>query len=399
MIAKFASVLALVGAAQAVLQYSGVNESGYEFGTSYPGTYNKDYVDPSTSTISYWRSSGANTFRYCFAWERAQPSLGGNLDSTYVGRIQNWVTAASAAGGYTILDPHNYARYNGQLIGSGVSQAQYADLWTKLANQFKNSPNVIFGLMNEPHDIDVTTWFNAAQAAINAIRATGATNLILVPGVHWTGAHNWLDDNNAATALKITDSKNNFAFEVHQYFDSDFSGTHAQCTYGTEQLDKFTSWLQTNNRKGFLGEWAITTDSSCSNLATAIPKYLASHSDVYIGHTFWAAGPWWGSSALFPIEPVNGADTALGKLIKSGGAFSSVSGGSSGPTTTRAQTTTTRTTQGQTTTTRASTTTASSSGNCAQKYGQCGGQGWSGATCCSGGSTCKVSNQWYSQCL
>lgn len=37
-------------------------------------------------------------------------------------------------------------------------------------------------------------------------------------------------------------------------------------------------------------------------------------------------------------------------------------------------------------------------GNCAAMYGQCGGQGWSGATCCSQG-TCKFSNAWYSQCL
>ena len=33
------------------------------------------------------------------------------------------------------------------------------------------------------------------------------------------------------------------------------------------------------------------------------------------------------------------------------------------------------------------------------KYGQCGGQGFTGCTTCASGSTCKVSNQWYSQCL
>ncbi|KAK5654248.1 hypothetical protein OQA88_7423 [Cercophora sp. LCS_1] len=37
-------------------------------------------------------------------------------------------------------------------------------------------------------------------------------------------------------------------------------------------------------------------------------------------------------------------------------------------------------------------------GNCAALWGQCGGQGWSGPTCCSQG-TCRASNQWYSQCL
>ncbi|KAM0329438.1 hypothetical protein ACHAQA_004746 [Verticillium albo-atrum] len=40
----------------------------------------------------------------------------------------------------------------------------------------------------------------------------------------------------------------------------------------------------------------------------------------------------------------------------------------------------------------------SGGGNCAARWGQCGGSGWSGATCCSAG-TCQAQNQWYSQCL
>ncbi|KAH7232030.1 cutinase-domain-containing protein [Fusarium solani] len=36
--------------------------------------------------------------------------------------------------------------------------------------------------------------------------------------------------------------------------------------------------------------------------------------------------------------------------------------------------------------------------NCAALWGQCGGQAWTGATCCSQG-TCKQFNQYYSQCL
>ncbi|KAL2754929.1 carbohydrate-binding module family 1 protein [Sodiomyces alcalophilus JCM 7366] len=39
-----------------------------------------------------------------------------------------------------------------------------------------------------------------------------------------------------------------------------------------------------------------------------------------------------------------------------------------------------------------------SGGNCAAMWGQCGGQGWSGPTCCSQG-TCQQQNPWYSQCL
>ncbi|KAJ3044610.1 hypothetical protein HDV00_001536 [Rhizophlyctis rosea] len=55
--------------------------------------------------------------------------------------------------------------------------------------------------------------------------------------------------------------------------------------------------------------------------------------------------------------------------------------------------------QTTTTTTRTTTTSQAQQTNCAAKYGQCGGQGFTGPTCCQSGSTCKSSNQYYSQCL
>jgi len=36
---------------------------------------------------------------------------------------------------------------------------------------------------------------------------------------------------------------------------------------------------------------------------------------------------------------------------------------------------------------------------CSAKWEQCGGQGWTGQTCCQSGSTCQETNAWYSQCL
>jgi len=59
---------------------------------------------------------------------------------------------------------------------------------------------------------------------------------------------------------------------------------------------------------------------------------------------------------------------------------------------------TTMTTMATVTTSKPATTTQPTSG-CASKWGQCGGQGWTGPTCCESGSTCTYSNPWYSQCL
>ncbi|GKT43546.1 putative endo-beta-1,4-glucanase D [Colletotrichum spaethianum] len=49
-------------------------------------------------------------------------------------------------------------------------------------------------------------------------------------------------------------------------------------------------------------------------------------------------------------------------------------------------------------TTPATTPAAAAGSKCSSFYGQCGGKGFTGSTCCSRGS-CKVVNEWYSQCV
>jgi len=71
------------------------------------------------------------------------------------------------------------------------------------------------------------------------------------------------------------------------------------------------------------------------------------------------------------------------------------------PTTTTAPTTTTGPTTTKPPTTTAPTTTppaTTAPGTTVPKYGQCGGQGWTGGTVCASGSTCTVLNAYYSQC-
>lgn len=55
---------------------------------------------------------------------------------------------------------------------------------------------------------------------------------------------------------------------------------------------------------------------------------------------------------------------------------------------------------GSSSTTSSTTPTATAGGgNCSTRYGQYGGTGWSGPTCCQTGATCKYVNDYYSQCM
>lgn len=302
----------------------GVNLAGAEFGK--PGdAFGKGYVYPSQSTVEYFAKKGFNTVRLPFLWERLQPKLYGPLDKAELKRLQEAVKLIRGQGMKVILDPHNYARYNGVLIGSDkVPESAFTDFWRKLSALFANQGDVIYGLMNEPYGISAQDWLSSANSAIGAIRQTGSKNLILVPGTAWTGAHSWVDGDygtpNGSVMAAVTDPQNNFAYEVHQYLDEDYSGKHDDCSKAGEALRaivQFGDWLHKVHRRGFLGEFAVSALPQCQVPLGAIVQTIEQNQDVWLGWSYWAAGDWWPAEEPLNIQPVNGEDkTQLKTLLE-----------------------------------------------------------------------------------
>ncbi|KAI0788208.1 endoglucanase [Fomes fomentarius] len=289
----------------------GVNQSGAEFGNNViPGQLGKEYTWPEPSSIDYFVGQGFNSFRIPFLMERVSPpstgGLTGPFNQTYLGGLKDTVSYITNKGAYAIIDPHNFMIFNGATISS---TSDFQAWWKALANEFKSNSNVIFDLQNEPHDIPAQTVFNLMQAGINGVRSSGATSqLILVEGTSWTGAWTWTSSGNSEVFGAIKDPNNNVAIEMHQYLDSDGSGTSPTCvssTIGAERLQAATQWLKQNNLKGLLGEIGTGSNAAC---ISAVQGALCSlqESDVWLGALWWAAGPWWGDY-FQSIEPPTGA--------------------------------------------------------------------------------------------
>lgn len=95
---------------------------------------------------------------------------------------------------------------------------------------------------------------------------------------------------------------------MHQYLDSDGSGTHADCvssTIGAERLQAATQWLKQNGKKGILGETAGGANSQCISALTGMLQYMEDNTDVWEGWLWWGGGPWWGDY-MFSMEPPSG---------------------------------------------------------------------------------------------
>jgi endoglucanase len=287
-------------------KFLGVDESGPEFGSgTYPGTYGKDFIFPSTTVLGTLMAEGYNIFRLPFAMERMAPSgLTGPLSAAYLANYTAIVNYITNKGGYAVIDPHNFGRYNGAII---TDTTGFGTFWSNLAGTFKSNTHAIFDTNNEYNTEDQTLVLNMNQAAINAIRAVGATSqYIFVEGNAWSGAWTWVATNTNLVAL--TDPQNKIVYEMHQYLDSDGSGTSATCvstTIGVERVTSATQWLQQNGKLGIIGEFAGGANSVCLSAVEGMLAYLKANSNVWLGAIWWGGGPWWGSY-IYSFEPPSG---------------------------------------------------------------------------------------------
>ncbi|HSC68818.1 MAG TPA: glycoside hydrolase family 5 protein [Cellvibrio sp.] len=308
---------------------TGVNLAGAEFNAKQlPGVVFKDYTYPNTSELSFIASKGANIIRFPFLWERLQPTPYGPFDQAELMRLKSTVKNANAQGLCVLLDVHNYAKYysyklTDKLPDESTVSAAFVSFWVALANEFPDPTQTAFGLMNEPATVHLTEWAIIAKQTLAALREAKATNLVIVSGGRWSGVHDWfagLQYSNATEFDDLQDPLKRTIIEVHQYADSDYSGTHTVttgkgCRPASEfdaKFERISTWAKEHQQTLFLGEFGVPPSSEC--LAT-LTRFLELMEDSpWRGWTYWAAGSWWGNYPLAlsgPTQPAAAQWTPL----------------------------------------------------------------------------------------
>lgn len=360
----------------------GFNLSGAEFQPT-SGAYNFNNF-PSIEDTIYFAYLGENTVRVPFAWEYLQPGLPDStalIDFTtpsgYGNQLLQLLSNLTNQGLTVVLDMHDYMRYETNLdnysnnsnpndtsiidTAGEPSAAQYASAWYQIAQAVNTyltpaqSQHVIFELMNEPHNMGIpllSTGDVGPQAvldlennAMGAIRNAeakygGIYHTVLLDGDNYTGLHNWTtqtdpsapDDaaTNATTFISkyINDPQHNYMIDVHQYMDSDYSGTQNSCIPAAAFQSQLASWgpdfmqwaAQNAPAKIFLGEFgapdstaSVPSDcqSDMNQLLSFVMKNPYNGSYGFTGYTSWSTGHAWGSYLLnlSPGGPANGWTT------------------------------------------------------------------------------------------
>jgi endoglucanase len=151
----------------------------------------------------------------------------------YREKIDQIITLAANRGAYLILDLHRFR----------APKAEHVEFWKDAAERYKNHPAVLFDLFNEPHGISWQVWRDGGfvgekkgpdesafltdeekkknqgfesvgmQALIDAVRSTGAKNIVIAGGLGWAG-----DLSGVAEGYELKDPDGNgIMYSWHQY--------------------------------------------------------------------------------------------------------------------------------------------------------------------------------------
>jgi endoglucanase len=153
--------------------------------------------------------------------------------TAYRDHIDRCVMIAANRGAYLILDLHRFR----------APKSEHAEFWREAAARYKNHPAVLFDLFNEPHDISWKVWRDGGfvgvktgadesafltndeklknqgfesvgmQALVDAVRSTGARNLVIASGLGWS-----FDLTGVTSGYELSDpSGNGIMYAWHVY--------------------------------------------------------------------------------------------------------------------------------------------------------------------------------------
>lgn len=353
----------LVDGSGNVVQLRGINRPGTEYRCTWSNNSGFVTADGDGGTTAYYVAAMVNAFR---SWNvTGSPGnainavriplnedcwLGINgVNPTYSGAayrgfIRAEVAALVKAGMYPILDLHWSAP--GTLLADQQDVGPNLDhsvlFWRQVAATFAGNPAVAFDLFNEPHlwcytaacasyypTAAAISWacyrdgctygyskndhitgrtsgtvsIAGTQRLVNTIRATGASNVILIAGLGYANAlDNWM-------AYRPTDPLNQIAAEIHTYSNSGINALDTGPLDDTLAKGNLSSSVPI--LVGEFGEWLC--GSSTTGLTAATMNWADSHGYSYTAWGWDAGEGCWGPTL---VSANSGAPSPYGAIVQ-----------------------------------------------------------------------------------
>jgi endoglucanase len=299
----------------------GVNRSSGEFAcVQGKGMWDSGPVDQaSVDAMKAWNIHAVRIPLNEDCWLGLSGTPGG---APYQQAVKDYAKLLEANGINPILDLHwTHGQYTGNSSActdvnatcqKPMPDRQYAPaFWTQVATAFKGDDAVVFDLFNEPYPDAAGNWSDAAaewkclrdggtctgigypvagmQELVDAVRATGAKNVVMTAGLTWTNdLTQWL-------TYRPNDPAGNLVASWHSY------NFNACVTVSCWDSQIGTVAAQVPVQAGEIGQ-----NSCAHDYIDQVMAWLDAHN---LGYTAWTWNPWGCSGGNVLIEDYTGTPT------------------------------------------------------------------------------------------
>jgi len=304
----------------------GVNRSGAEYQcVQGKGIFDGEVDQAAVTAMLSWKVNAVRVPLNEACWNAESYVTAADAGTNYINAIKSYVSLLNSNGLVAILDLHwTDGTYTGPSAGCSSAQAtcqkpmpdaaQAIPFWTSVANTFKGNDAVIFDLFNEPYASRADNnnsaegwqcWATGSpctgisypvagmQQMVNAVRGTGANNVIMLGGEEFSNdLTGWL-------ANEPTDPDHNLVASWHSY---NFNACSSQSCWTSQvapviaqvpviageigendcaggYITPLTTWLDSQNTS-YLA-WAWNADFNCSSGPGLVTDYVPGDPTAY----------------------------------------------------------------------------------------------------------------------
>ena len=178
------------------------------------------------------------------------------INETWFKRVEQIIDWGLSRGLYVVVNSHHDSWIKDD-YNNPINQARFDSLWSQVAVRFKNkSEKLIFEICNEPQGVMTKAQNDDMhQKAIDVIRKTNPTRLIIFQGIDWGGS-------DALINAAIPKNDPYLIGSFHSYDPYPFGllgtgtfGTAADINILKVKFQKVKDWSVKNNVPVFLGEF------------------------------------------------------------------------------------------------------------------------------------------------
>lgn len=249
-------------------------------------------IDMATNTANGWYSRVVRLPVEPGEWNAGPDNYFNNI-------LNPAVQYCISKGVYVIIDWHHVADYQQHTTATN-------NFWNYVAPRYKNNPQVLYEVFNEPiNPNDWTTFKNWVQPIVNNIRSKAPNNLVLVASPRWA--------TQLSGAINNPVTGGNIVYVSHNYPSNPATGTASWDAAFGNAANKYPV-LVTEWGYEYPGYGNAPSEGTTSGFGVPFKNYIESKPNV--GWTAWAFDNAWGPEMFDSSWNLLGGENHMGQFAK-----------------------------------------------------------------------------------